>query len=262
MSVMNTATNQTAKPTHRKGKQSLWRIILFVVSTILVIAISSTAIYLIPYSAASDAVAALHSTANVTVTQNDKSISFLPHTPARVGLIFYPGAKVDPAAYAITMRTLADSGYATFIVKMPLNIALLAENRADDVIVAHPEIHIWAVGGHSLGGVAACDYAASHMNITGLLLFAAYPSGDISQRTNLQVVSISGSRDGLATNAKVDAAKHLLPPTTTYIVIQGGIHGYFGDYGQQDGDGQPTISREQAQRQITASSLHFLQSLT
>ncbi len=259
---MNTATNQPTKPTHRKGKRSLWRIILFVICALLVIAVSATAIYLIPYSAAPDAVAALRGTANVTVIQNDEFISFLPRTPAHVGLIFYPGAKVDPVAYTITMHSLADSGYATFIVKMPLNIALLAENRANDVIAAHPEISTWAIGGHSLGGVAACDYAASHMKITGLLLFAAYPSGDISNRTRLQVVSISGSRDGLATPAKVDAAKHLLPPATIYIVIQGGIHGYFGDYGVQDGDGQPTISRDQAQRQIIAGSLQLLRHLT
>jgi hypothetical protein len=255
-------TNQFTKPSQRKRKRSIWRILLFVVVALLLLSISAATIWLIPYSAAPEAVAALRSTANVSVTQNNESISFLPHTPTHVGLIFYPGAKVDPVAYAITMHSLADAGYATFIVKMPLNIALLAENRADDVIAAHPKISIWAIGGHSLGGVAACDYAASHGRITGLLLFAAYPSGDMSRRTNLHVVSISGSRDGLSTPTKVDAAKQLLPPTTTYIVIQGGIHSYFGDYGQQDGDGQPTISREQAQHQILAGSLQLLRRLT
>ncbi len=258
---MNTTTNQPTKPARRKAKRRFWRTALLIVLTLLVVGSIATAVWLRPYSAAPDAVAALHSTANVTVTQNDESITFLPHSLTHVGLIFYPGAKVDPVAYAITMHTLADHGYATFIVKMPLDIALLAENRADDVIAAHPEITVWSIGGHSLGGVAACDYAAAHVKIQGLLLFAAYPNGDMSQRTHLLIVSISGSHDGLATPAKVDAAKHLLPPTTTYIVIQGGIHGYFGDYGQQDGDGQPTISRAQAQSQITTSSLELLQRL-
>lgn len=57
------------------------------------------------------------------------------------------------------------------------------------------------------------------------------------------------------------AAKHLLPPATTFTVIQGGIHGYFRDYGTQDGDGQPTISRVAVWKQIIASSLAFLQPL-
>ncbi len=258
---MNTTTNQPVKPTRHKTKRRFWRVAFLIILALITLGGIATTVYLIPYSAAPDAVAALHNTADVAVTQNNEVITFLPRIPAHVGLIFYPGAKVEPVAYAITMHTLAEHGYATFIVKMPLNIALLAENGADDVIAAHPEIRIWSIGGHSLGGVVACDYAASHTKITGLLLFAAYPSEDMSRRTDLQVVSLSGSRDGLATPAKVDAAKHLLPSTTVYIVIQGGIHGYFGDYGQQDGDGQSTISREQAQSQITISSVQFLQRL-
>lgn len=259
--TLKRSKNRETKPGRSKARRRFWRIALLIVLLCLIGGGLTLALWLRPYTASPDAVAALRSTTSVSVTQNDEMIAFLPHTPARVGLIFYPGAKVDPVAYAISMHALAEHGYATFIVKMPLDIALLAENRADDVIAAHPDITVWAVGGHSLGGVAACDYAAAHSKIKGLLLFASYPNGDMSQHTNLQVLSLSGSRDGLATPAKIAAAKHLLPLATTFTVIQGGIHGYFGDYGIQDGDGQPTISRVAARNQIIASSLAFLQHL-
>jgi dienelactone hydrolase len=50
--------------------------------------------------------------------------------------------------------------------------------------------------------------------------------------------------DGLATLEKVRASLLNLPPTAQLEVIPGGIHAFFGRYGAQAGDGQPTISRE------------------
>ena len=258
---LKSAKKPKTKSVHSEARKRFWRITLLIVLLCLIGGGLALALWLRPYAASTDAVAALRSTTSVSATQNDEIIAFLPHTPARVGLIFYPGAKIDPVAYAISMHTLAEHDYVTFIVKMPLDIALPGENRADDMIAAHPDITVWAVGGHSLGGVAACTYAAAHPKIKGLLLFASYPSDDIPQHTNLQIHSLSVSCDGLATLAKIAAAKHLLPPATTFTVIQGGIHGYFGDYGTQDGDGQPTISRVAALNQIIASSLVFLQHL-
>jgi dienelactone hydrolase len=157
------------------------------------------------------------------------------------------------------MEQIAEKGYDTFIAKMPLNIAFLNENAANAIISAYPNIHEWTIGGHSLGGVAACDYAAAHKNIKGVLLYAAYPSKDISHDTGQDFTSIYGTQDGLATPAKVNANKKLLPPTTIYLPIQGGIHSYFGNYGHQDGDGQATVSRQQAQSEIVADSVSFLQ---
>jgi hypothetical protein len=222
----------------------------------------ATVIWLVPYQASADAVTAMHGTAEVTVTQNNEMIAFVPHQQVHVGLIFYPGAKVDPAAYAVLMERIAAHGYDTFIAKMPLNIAFLDENRANAIISAYPNIKTWAIGGHSLGGVAACDYAAAHTNIKGVLLYAAYPSKDISQDTKQAFMSLYGTRDGLATPDKISANKKLLPSTTIYVPISGGIHSYFGDYGTQDGDSQPTISRTQAQSEIIANSLLFLNHLS
>lgn len=235
-----------------------WRIVLLILLSVIIIGVVAAAVWLQPYSASSAAVAALRGTADVTVTQNNDMIAFVPHNQAHVGLIFYPGAKVDPVAYSVLMEQIAEKGFDTFIAKMPLNLALLNENAANTIISAYPNIHIWTVGGHSLGGVAACDYAAAHGNIKGVLLYASYPSKDISQDTGQDFTSIYGTRDGLATPAKINDNKKLLPPTTVYLPIQGGIHSYFGDYGHQDGDGQATISRQEAQSEIVADSVSFL----
>ena len=41
--------------------------------------------------------------------------------------------------------------------------------------------------------------------------------------------------------------------------IEGAVHSFFGDYGDQPGDGTPTIDREGAQDQIVAATLALLE---
>ncbi len=45
------------------------------------------------------------------------------------------------------------------------------------------------------------------------------------------------------------------------MVIDGGIHAYFGDYGSQRGDGEPGTTRAQAQAQTQQAVLEFLSGL-
>ena len=60
-----------------------------------------------------------------------------------------------------------------------------------------------------------------------------------------------GSEDGvLNREAYADAFPHL-PDKSIEIVIDGGCHAFFANYGPQAGDGTPTISREE---QITRTS--------
>lgn len=234
------------------------RWVLLGVVFILLIVIASAGIWLRPLPASAQALDALHGGGGVTVTTTNDSVTFMPAQKPSEGLLFYPGAKVDPNAYARYMRTFAEHGYAAFVVKMPLNIALLGENLAADVIAANPSIKKWVIGGHSLGGVAACRFAARNAVITGLLLYASYCDVDLSKQTRLHVVSIAGTNDGLATPAKIADTKHFLPTTTLYVTVQGGVHAFFGDYGVQDGDGQPTTSREIAHATIANASVALL----
>ncbi|CAN5519328.1 hypothetical protein BH23ACT6_BH23ACT6_04800 [soil metagenome] len=44
-------------------------------------------------------------------------------------------------------------------------------------------------------------------------------------------------------------------------MIDRAVHAFFGDYGEQSGDGEPAVSREDAQRHIVESSVEALESL-
>ncbi len=243
-------------------KRHVRRIILLSLVAVLLLTVMGLFWWLQPYRASAQANAVLSSNQDVKVTQSEHYIAFLPSMQVHVGLIFYPGAKVDPAAYAIYMRDIAQRGYATFIARMPLNFSFFASSRADDIMHAYPEIHTWLLGGHSLGGVSACDYVSAHPSVRGLLLYASYPSIDLSRRKDLTVVSIFGTHDGLSTPEKININKRLLPASTQYMPIVGGVHAFFGDYGLQDGDGQATISRELARAQILSASLNFMKRIT
>jgi len=176
------------------------------------------------------------------------------------GLILYPGARVDPRAYAPAARSLAEQGFLVVIVPMPLNLAFFAPDRALEVMQAFPGIDQWAVGGHSLGGAMSARFAYQNPTETqGLVLWAAYPaaSDDLSGR-DLAVTSVYGTLDGLATGEKIDASRPLLPPGTTWAAIEGGNHAQFGWYGPQGGDNPATISRGEQQAQIVAATQELL----
>lgn len=176
------------------------------------------------------------------------------------GFIFYPGGRVDPRAYAPPLRSLAAQGYLVVAVPMPFNLAVLAPDKAGEVIAAYPAVRRWAIGGHSLGGSMAARYAHSHPGaIAGLVLWAAYPdAADDLSRTTLPVVSIYGTRDGLATTAKIIASQPLLPPGTRFVGVVGGNHAQFGSYGPQSGDNAAGLTRAAQQARVVAATLELL----
>ena len=73
--------------------------------------------------------------------------------------------------------------------------------------------------------------------------------------------SVSGSRDGLATPAKIAASRADLPADAGFTVVDGASHAQFGSYGAQPGDGIPTISDEQARTLISEATLRFVAGL-
>lgn len=210
-----------------------------------------------------EALSALQSDAQVTVS-SDRWLVFRPvAAQPDTGLVFYPGGRVDYRAYAPAARQIAAQGYLVVIVDMPLNLAVLDAGAAADVLAAYPEIAHWAVGGHSLGGAMAANFAWKNPTaVNGLVLWAAYPaSGDDLSASGLRVVSIYGVRDGLATGDKIDASRALLPADTMWVRIEGGNHAQFGWYGDQAGDNPAIITRQQQQQQIITSTIGLLESL-
>ena len=211
----------------------------------------------------SEALDALTPSDKLTV-ETSPWLAFRPTGPMpETGLIFYPGGRVDARAYAPTARAVAEAGYLVVIVPMPLNLAVLAPERGLDVQAAFSTVRRWAIGGHSLGGAMAAQFAVQHpQQVQGLVLLAAYPPNTASlANSNLAVVSISGSQDGLATPDKIQASRSLLPATTQWVVIQGGNHAQFGWYGLQDGDNTANVSRADQQKQVITATLALLQSL-
>ena len=211
-----------------------------------------------------EALAALESDSQVTVTTEPWLVFQPTQSTPTTGFIIYPGGRVDPRAYAPQAHEIASQGYLVVIVPMPLNLAVFGSGRASSVIQAYPDIEKWVIGGHSLGGSMAALYAYNHSDqVDGLVLWASYPanSNNLSNNT-IKTASISASLDGLSTPEKIDASKILLPADTAWVQIIGGNHAQFGWYGDQPGDNTATVSREEQQAQVVQSTLDLLYSVS
>lgn len=210
-----------------------------------------------------EALAALRSDAQVQVTE-EAWLSFDPNgLEPTTGLIIYPGGRVDYRSYAPLARQIAAQGYQVVLLKMPFGLAVLDPNAANKVIRSYPEISQWAVGGHSLGGAMAAAFAgANPQQVSGLVLWAAYPpqNTDLSA-LSLSATSIYASLDGLATTTDIQDSISRLPANTIYVEIEGGNHAQFGWYGNQNGDNPAGISREEQQEQVLFATLDLLAGL-
>jgi hypothetical protein len=215
-----------------------------------------------PAQPSAEAYAAMKSNDDVKVSLDAAGrLLFEPiGTQNGIGFILYPGGRVDPRAYAPLARGIAAGGSVVVIAPMLFNLAVLSPERAQDIIDTYQGIRAWAIGGHSLGGSMAARFTRLHVKeIKGLVLWASYPaSTDDLSGSALPVLSVNASRDGLATPAKIAAARVLLPPTTTYRPIEGGNHAQFGSYGAQMGDHAATIPAAKQWRLVVQATADFL----
>lgn len=236
--------------------------ILFGLVLVVVLAVLGFVIWAeTPLGPAPEALAALESDSNVTVTTGD----FIIFEPANLkpvtGFIFYPGGRVDYRSYAAPLREIAAQGYLVILLPVNLNLAFFDVNAGDPVFAAHPEIQQWAVGGHSLGGVASALFAKDHLSLVdGIIFWASYPADDSLKNSSLSVLSIYGTND-MAGMEQFSETSTLLPSSTEYVVLDGGNHAQFGDYGLQPGDKQATISRAEQQTQVVNAVVKFLEEL-
>jgi hypothetical protein len=211
-----------------------------------------------------EAIEALQSDSEVNVSTKDWIIFEPVISNKNVGLIIYPGGRVDFRSYSPVAHKIAAHGYFVVIVRMPLNLAVFGVNIASDVIKSYSQISSWVIGGHSLGGTMAAQFAHENPSeVKGLVLWAAYPASgtDLSQN-NLIVTTIYGTKDGLVSPSQIEESLELLPISTSRIEITGGNHAQFGWYGDQGGDSAATISREEQQSQIFNSTLQLLETVS
>lgn len=234
--------------------------ILAVTIAILLAAAGALWWALTPLGPSDVALAALESDDAIVVSVTGTEYAMQPAGDnAHVGVILYPGGRVDYRSYAPLAREIASLGYLVVVPRVTLNLAVLDANRADEVVARHPDVLAWAIGGHSLGGAMAASYAEQHPDtIDALVLLAAYPasSTDLSDRT-LPTISIFGTRDGVLSNDSLDESAELLPSSAVFVPVEGGNHAQFGSYGPQPGDKPASITAEDQQWE-TATQIAML----
>jgi len=187
----------------------------------------------------------------VAVTSTEHSVVMVPAGVASgTGLVFIPGAKVDPYAYMYKLSEIVERTGATIVITKPtLNLAFFDQRPLATFTSDAPGVDRWFVGGHSLGGVRAC-MLADDPAVSGLVLFGSYCANDLTA-SGLEVLSIAGSRDGLSTPEKIADARGMLPADADLVEIEGLNHAGFGDYGVQPGDKTATIPTGQQRDEIT-----------
>lgn len=234
------------------------RRVLLIALCIVALLVAGCMAYLTTYAPADEtALSALASQEGVTVSRVDGGIVFLPDDP-QAGLIFYPGAKVDSAAYAPLMSALARNGVLCIVADMPFHMAIFRTDAAERFRTAYPEIARWSLGGHSMGGAMAAQYLSEHAeDYDGLVLLAAYSTAKLPD-AGCSVVAVVGSSDGVLNQTKFAQCRANLPESSHIVTIEGGNHAQFGSYGKQKGDGTASISAEEQVTQTVAAILPTL----
>jgi len=197
---------------------------------------------------------------HVEIANTADVISFTPKQPFTKVLIFYPGAMVDPKAYAPLCREIAEKGVQVHIFKMPWRLANLGYEKPEELDLFKDNTKEYLLAGHSLGAKMAAQFMFENPSyISKLILMGTTHPRDIDMSSlTIPVLKITGSKDGLAAPKEVMANKQLLPDSTQFITIEGGNHSQFGYYGFQLGDHEATISRNVQQKMVLEKIMEFI----
>ncbi len=221
--------------------------VLLIITAVLLLAIFALLIWMaIPYQTEDVAINLLEKS---NISANNNIIALEPEIPPDTAIIFYPGAKVDNDAYLPLLNSISEAGdVRCFSVDMPLNFAIFNVDAADSIIDENPDIENWYIAGHSLGGAMASEYAYENSDIVdGLIVLGAYVYGDYPTEQSLTVYG--------TLNSEIEM---FIDYTENIVIIEGGNHAQFGNYGKQPGDRNATITAEQQQLQTTDAILNFI----
>jgi hypothetical protein len=167
-------------------------------------------------------------------------------------IVYFPGAKVDPASYLKRLQKLArlSSIKKVIVLKSPFHFALLSNGYT----VKDPAKTI--LMGHSVGGVAACE-VAKKFTVKALVLEASYCNGggDMDE----PVIGVYGTEDGLQSVEKVEGELLKIKSTKLEkIKIEGLNHANFGWYGKQSGDKEASKNHDESDSEIVSKLVNFL----
>lgn len=208
------------------------------------------------YRASMVAEEALVSSEGITFEEINGDLVFTPPAP-KGGVVLYPGGRVSERAYGHLASKIAAHGYKTVIVKVPFKLSIL-ENSAAKTYV--DDTMPWVLIGHSLGGVSASSYAEKNKErVDGLILLASYPSkGTDLSDVDFPVYSLVGDKDQVVDFESLEGAQDRLPRNLQGVVIRGGNHASFANYGIQKGDSLPDISFDEQQQYVLDALLEIL----
>lgn len=193
---------------------------------------------------------AIQTDATVRVTVRPEDMLFEPVAVRRAAaaLLFLPGSPVDPIAYAPLARAIAARGHSTAIVSLPYRGLASAKSRhlatrASEAMRALGAQR-WVIAGHSRGGEFGSRLVLDNPGrFAALVLIATtHPRSFSLVNTSVDVIQVSGDRDGTTSDDELGAARARLPASTRHVVISGANHSQFGFYGSYPFDGTPTIS--------------------
>lgn len=232
------------KKTNKWLKTIIWGLIAALACLLLTVTV-----WLGNYYHADEGVLDFEDADELNVEVNSEYLAIYPNE-STTGIILYQGAKVDYLAYAPLARAIADRGFLCIIIDSPANIAITDVGKASEFMDIFPGISTWYVGGHSLGGVVAGREIESNPdNYAGLILLASYVDVDLSS-LDLNVISVYGDQDIILAHDSYEEGLDRLP-SVNELIIEGGNHAQFGNYGWQSGDGDATISADE-QQSLTA----------
>ena len=207
------------------------------------------------YRADQAAIQALQSDDTVAVSETDYGW-FFDGPGDDTAMVFYPGAKVEETAYAPLLHELAEEGIDVCLVKMPLHLAVLNGNAAEEVMKEY-NYSVWYLAGHSMGGAMAARYAAKHGNeAEGIIMLAAYPTESLAK--DMKALVLVGSEDEVIQEEKLAEGRQYASDDYEEIVIAGGNHAQFGNYGEQKGDGKATVSGEEQRERAVEEILEMV----
>ena len=213
-----------------------------------------------------DALADLVSDAQVQIRDEDNLVFRPAHGPApRTGVIFYGGANADIRGYTTVLRRLAEEGFLVVAVRMPLNMAVFAPERALSVMEAYPETQRWVMLGHSMGGAIAGQFAGHHADtVAGLIIWDSYPLASAGlPDSGLRVWHIHRALPDGTPPEKFSAQRDVFPADSTWVPIPGGNHMNFGgfDGGGYVEDWEPSISRQEQHALVSRATLTALREI-
>ena len=231
------------------------RVVLIVLTAVVLVLVIAAGIYFGTYYHAGDeAIASMKSDDAVTVSSIDGGTLF-DGPSDDTAIVFYPGAKVDSAAYAPILHEIAARDADVFLLDMPLHMAVFDIDAADSIRNTYSYDH-WYMAGHSMGAAMASVYVSDHLDeYDGIILLAGYPAADL-HRDGFRCLSIYGTNDLDPASQKKNEED--FPEDTTFVTLDGGNHAGFADYGPQKGDGTATISKQQQWTETEQWILTFL----